>query len=536
MILKPNRLRLSIGLAAMLALTSCTQDELTDSTNTLPEGMYPLEIASATLSVESSEQPWTKVAETTDGKGSTFTANDAITVSLGGETATYTYDGSAWTAGEPLYWESTSSAIVSAWYPATDGTISLADQTDGLAYVLKGSGEGSYQSAVSLTFKHQLAKVRVKLEGKIGDITSVSIVSYTSCTHSQGNISTTGATTGDIAMHKVDDATWEANVVPGQEISTITVNTVNNTEATLTTSITPEAGKMHTINLTVTNEQGYDVSSDGTYTVYTAEGLQAWAAAVRNNLSTNCTLAANIDMTGQQWDRIGDSGTNQSVGFSGTFDGGGYTISNLTSSYALFNGGSECTIKNVTLVNPQIKVTEYHVAGIVGQLLGGSIFNCHVIGGNISCEPSDNSYSAYAGGIAGSVWNAAISACSSTATVSTIASTNTFSYAGGVVGNLRNGTLTACYYAGESVTAQEGTHYAGGVVGCNSNAPTLTACYWSSSNELTGVGNGVGTVTQVIGNVTWSTAAEAMNEALTGTGYQWVVNESSDVPLVLVSE
>ena len=48
-------------LAAVFALTSCTQDELADN-NTLPEGLYPLEIASATLTVESSKQPWTHVS------------------------------------------------------------------------------------------------------------------------------------------------------------------------------------------------------------------------------------------------------------------------------------------------------------------------------------------------------------------------------------------------------------------------------------------------------------------------------------------
>lgn len=38
-------------------MTACTQDELADG-DTLPEGLYPVEIASVSIGGESSVQPW----------------------------------------------------------------------------------------------------------------------------------------------------------------------------------------------------------------------------------------------------------------------------------------------------------------------------------------------------------------------------------------------------------------------------------------------------------------------------------------------
>ena len=75
-----------------LLLAACTQDELAEQGNTLPDGEYPLQIGSVSIIAESSEEPWTRVTEKPDGSGSVWQPDDAITVSLDGETATYTYD------------------------------------------------------------------------------------------------------------------------------------------------------------------------------------------------------------------------------------------------------------------------------------------------------------------------------------------------------------------------------------------------------------------------------------------------------------
>ena len=151
-------------MAAILS-TACTQDELAEQGTALPDGEYPLQIGSVSITAEASEEPWTRVTEKPDGSGSVWQQDDAITVSLDGETATYTYDGSAWTSDAPLYWKNTQTAEVTAWYPATDGALFLGGQDNGLVYVLRGTGTGGYQSPVTLSFIHQLAKVRVVTKG-----------------------------------------------------------------------------------------------------------------------------------------------------------------------------------------------------------------------------------------------------------------------------------------------------------------------------------------------------------------------------------
>ena len=268
-------------LTVAMLLAACTQDELTDNTM-LPEGMYPLEIASVTLSVEGGEaQPWgakapqTRVSENTYGTGSLFMPNDAITVSLGGETAAYTYDGNAWTSTAPLYWQNTETATVNAWYPTAEN-VSLADQSEGLAYVLKGSGEGSYQTGVNLTFTHQLAKVRVVLTGeKASDVTQVEINNYKQCTHTQGEVQATDADKGYIAMRNLGNDVWEANVVPGTITPSNFIRLNGSSEATASGITDLAAGAMYTVNLNVKSPVIPDdakditgsINDDGNYVV-----------------------------------------------------------------------------------------------------------------------------------------------------------------------------------------------------------------------------------------------------------------------------
>ena len=158
--MKNNRLFTTICLMAAALFTACTQDELAEQGAALPDGEYPLQIGSVSITAESSEEPWTRVTEKPDGSGSVWQPDDAITVSLDGETVTYTYDGSAWTSDAPLYWKNTQTAEVTAWYP-TNETVDLSNQSNGLVYVLKATAENAtYDNKITLGFKHQLAKVQ----------------------------------------------------------------------------------------------------------------------------------------------------------------------------------------------------------------------------------------------------------------------------------------------------------------------------------------------------------------------------------------
>lgn len=272
--MKRNRIFTAIGLITAVWFSACTNEEPMDP-NALPEGKYPLEIASVTMSVESSSEPWnaktpqTRVTENADGMSSVWEwdGTERIGVQLyadDDDVATYTLNADkTLTPDKTLYWKNKEQTTVMAWYPAYEGesgTVSLADQSGKLAYVLKGSGTGNYNTPVVLSFEHALAKIRVKLMGNKADkVTDVKIKSFTSCTHTNGT-DIQGNDEGWITMQQVaEKGYWETNVVPSHPITDFQVNGV---KGTLNNGITPEKGKLHEINITVEGQlQHIDLST-----------------------------------------------------------------------------------------------------------------------------------------------------------------------------------------------------------------------------------------------------------------------------------
>ena len=96
-----------------------------------------------------------------------------------------------------------------------------------------------------------------------------------------------------------------------------------------------------------------------TYEVYNAEGLKNIAELVNEEwkLDINITLTNNIDLTGIDWTPIGKD---DNKAYTGTFDGGGHTITGLTfttnDEYAgLFGWLNRAgTVKNVVMEGVQI--------------------------------------------------------------------------------------------------------------------------------------------------------------------------------------
>ena len=254
---------------AAFALASCTQDELAEQGAALPEGAYPINIASVQVA---EALPQTRVTETSDGMGSAWSGYDEwinIKVTGGGnDNATNCLlnpeTGTIMVTMNPMFWNTTNSSSINAWYSNLDGqstgtmknTVTLANQTtdNGLAYVLKADEKiANYQTEnITLTFRHQLAKIRVKLDGaKADEVTSVSVKSRTSCTVAEGNV-TAGTDEGYIAMRQATyngQTYWEVNVVPGVEIKDFRLN--GNVDCQLTQTVTPQAGHVHEVNINV---------------------------------------------------------------------------------------------------------------------------------------------------------------------------------------------------------------------------------------------------------------------------------------------
>lgn len=513
---KRHSIHLLLAAAALLLATAaCTKDELADG-DRLPEGQYPVEIARITLGVEGGEaQPWgtpqTRVSENGDGKSSTFDAGDRFAVQIDGEGEVGTYtvrdDGSV-EAETPLYWSDRDEAhTVSAWYPATDGTLDLGDQSQSLAYLLGGTGTGDYQTDVTLSFTHQLAKVRVTpSDNALGEVQSLQLYTYTQCTYEKGKV-VQGTDEGWIEMKKCEYngvTCWEANVVPDYTITKLMANGTE--ERTLSSAITPVAGKFY--NITLNYDPGYTEVSEGNYTVDNEKGLRNLAKLVNSNggkTLINITLTGDITLTGE-WTPIG----NYENRYTGTFDGNGHTITGLIVNQKERGNvgligylGSGGKVQNLKLENVNLNGNLY-VGGVVGYSNNGTVTACTASGSINGKE--------YVGGIVGSNYLGTVTACYNTS------STVNGSYlVGGVVGQNNKGIVTACYNASGSIYG-EGT--VGGVVGDNYTS-TVTACYWSNYAGY-GIGNGTGDATKVDGvTITWANAVNAMNTALNGSGWQY---------------
>lgn len=265
-------MKIACLLATTLLMVACTNDTYTDGNGTsLPEGMYPLTFTATQANMQAS--PQTRVSDYDDTGGShksQWTDGDKINVIIGNnpEIGTYTLnaDGSIKTADQPVYWQTAIPQTVNAWYSnitdqstVTSSTVSLADQSKGLAYVLKATAFNvTVNTPINLEFRHQLAKIRAVINGSDArKVTDVKISGYTTCTNMQGTVSG-GAPIGDITMYKVSEDIWEANVVPGYSINQLWLN---GNKVTLTAEVIPNAGMMHEIDITV-GERAIDLSKE----------------------------------------------------------------------------------------------------------------------------------------------------------------------------------------------------------------------------------------------------------------------------------
>ena len=179
--------------------------------------------------------------------------------------------------------------------------------------------------------------------------------------------------------------------------------------------------------------------------------------------------------SGAGWQPIGFSLLS---GFSATFNGNGYTISNLMINRSSLNGvglfgytGGGSQIANVRLLNVDITGNQT-IGGLVGGNLG-TITYSYVTG---SVSGSDN-----VGGLAG-LLNDGGTITNSYATGAVFGSGNNV---GGLVGgNL--GTITYSYVTG----SVSGSGNVGGLVGLNSNSGSITNSY--AAGAVSGSGVNVG--------------------------------------------
>ena len=251
------------------------------------------------------------------------------------------------------------------------------------------------------------------------------------------------------------------------------------------------------------------MDENGVFHIKTAEQLVAFAQYVNaGNKDAKAVLDADIDMTGVAWTPICQTVSFHDTaatdtGYSGTFDGNGHTISNLTVtgiaggtySYGLF-GTVSGTVKNLGMVNYTYTMgsaTDARAGSIAGQVIsGGSITNCYSVGHTVTT--SNN----IAGGIAGCNYGGTISNCY--ALNGSVSGYDT--RWGGVVGDSKKddsapdqaqtyGTVSNCYTDDTRVVSSQNDN--GSITSCAVKDDAAFA-----SGEITYLLNGSSS-----GNVTW---------------------------------
>ena len=540
--MKRTTIHISAALALLLGLAACTQDEA----GFLPEGAEGTSIVFTATGLNPAATAIANTRSTVDGD---WEGVQSVAVLMDGTVKAYdvtptTADNTSatLTSTDPHYWTNHDNITVTAWWPYTEGettppaVVVRADQSsptdfEGSDFISAENQPVSYGNP-TLRFTHRTARVTVVLTDYTEGMASVKLT----------GLSTENGNPAVIAPYDKGGDTYTALVAP-QSVATgtafITCAFTNGKVFVYKMQKAAEwkAGEeyTYTVSLAAAEDPGYTVSEDGkTYNVTSADGLLAWNEAVQKDMTLNCTLADNIDLTGKDWTPIGTSFGNS---YTGTFDGNGKTITGLTVTgsdrYTGLFGFIKGTVKNVVLTEINITSGTF-VGGVAGWSFGGNIENCSVSG---SVSGSD------VGGVVGYQQGGSITGCSSSATVkgtqraggvagvTNSGATLTACYAtgdvtvendgpnnacaGGVVGSNAYSTVIACYAAGNVSGTGSGTIHVGGVVG--ENYATVTACYWSGLPD-----NDNGGATKVDGTtVTWQNAVDAMNTALQSAGSEW---------------
>ena len=555
------RIRFFALAALALLLGACTQDEA----GFLPEGAEGRSIVFTATGLNPAS---TAIAGTRAPVDGNWEGVQSVAVLMDGTVKAYDVTPSTadptsatLTSTDPYYWTNHKDITVTAWWPYTAGETTppavkvKANQSAQKDFegsdLIVADGQTVTYGSPTLRFTHRTARVTIVLTDYTEGLASVQLT----------GLSTEGGKPDIIVPYGKASNTYTAIVAPqsvaaGTTFITCTFTNGKTFVYKMKNATVWQAGGeyTYTVSLAAAKDLGYTIESNGSYTVTSADGLMNIAKLVNGGKTDiNITLDKNIDLTGKDWTPIG---TDYDNAYTGTFDGGGHTITGLTvttnDQYAGLFGylgkfGKFCTVKNVVMDG--IQITCNHRLGSAGGVAGYSravtIENCSVSG--------SVSGTMRAGGVVGGLNGGSITGCSSSATVkgtlnvggvageTNSGATMAACYAtgnvtieidpinnilgGGLVGFNARGSVLACYATGNVTSTGSSTGYVqiGGFLG--GNYTTVTACYWKNNHEQ-GIGHnkeGIAPeVTKVDGSVvTWQKAVDAMNTALQTAGSKW---------------
>jgi len=603
--------------AVALGVAACSQDELLTSN----EGV---EGAAVTFTATGITMPQVETRATTDG---TWEDTQSVGIRISGTTKEYAVTPnsadptkatlSVAEGSTSFYWTSaTETKNVEAWYPYTDGQTTMPNvvvqqnqsvEANYVASDLLSAAQTVTYGDTDLQFTHRTAKITLNIsaaEEGILDNAKVMLCNLSTANGNPSSIRCLNTSAGGSYTYQalVSPQTFAANteffkIILGNghvhayyptaavefkegcqylfdvEVSDLRLIVTPSGEMPWTSG-NSGTGTLKRVNL---SDGDYYLESGSlrSYHVGTEAGLRAWAEYVKEgNANANCTLLNDINLT-----KNADGSNNwpEIYNYTGTFDGAGHQIDNITLNkkdtqreLSGFIVRSTGTIKNLSIgensvfsasgngvgsivsrleeggkiINCHSKASLYGINSFTGGIVGivyarVSALGCHIVGcsfsGNIDMEGESNSF--YVGGIAGSTYceqNGSVGdnhlyainmiGCYNIGKIS-VKGYNVI--VGGLVGRSRivpsgYGTYIGCYST-EGMTSVEGTDFVGGLMGymwIGSAAHYLSSCYWSNYT-----GNGVGyleggsTDNSSMGFVdnaaiNWTTATTNMNAAI----------------------
>ncbi len=201
------------------------------------------------------------------------------------------------------------------------------------------------------------------------------------------------------------------------------------------------------------------INIDGPVQIGDADDLVNFAAMVNNGgTDLDAELTANINLSEATWTPIGNS----SKKYSGTFDGGGYAISNFnytaTAQYAgLFGYITTATIKNFSISGTLSSA--YNYTGMIGYATAAKVSGIH---SSLNVTATANTW--VGGIVAGANGAIEIAECTYDGTLNT----SNGNAVGGIMGYANTGSIRNCIFSG-TLEGGGAAHF-GGILGYVANA------------------------------------------------------------------
>lgn len=465
-------------LAVLTAMVSaCSEDELAD--NTQPSGKVPMEFyantdASTRTELTTENAVYWEANDTIslfDPKGDNnrfYTTESGPSVTFTGEAtpaegtyyALYPYDTNAQIKGTTITTTLPAEQMARAgsFAQGLNPSVATADVQHNLFFK-------NACALVKFTLGGSTEVARATLCGNNGEALAGPLTIDASADAPAATVDVSfGKTVVELAGPLTSGSTYYFVVAPGTLSGGLTLTLYDGDgkfwKETSDNSATLTAGRILNLDTlapdTFTPSSGYEVTQDGVYHIYNADGLMAWASDT-DVLNKKVVLENDIDMLGKTWTPIGtDMNTG---GYSGDFDGNGKFIYNLSvenndgNNLGFFGGlAVGAVVHDVKFSNA--KVSSSNGASFVGVVAGaslGKIEDCNVRNSEVSGN--------YAGAITGNN-SLQVNECNA------LDVQVTATYAAGGIAGVNYGKIEYCTLSGHSTIVANGSSpRAGGIVG-----------------------------------------------------------------------